>query len=46
MWLPLYLETWKKLEFDNLGKIKPGTLTIFTFSEVKFQFESKHISYE
>ena len=23
--LPLYLETWKYLEFDNLGK-KPGTL--------------------
>ena len=22
--LPLYLESWKNLEFDNLGKKKPG----------------------
>ena len=37
--LPLYLEIWKDMEFDNLGKKnleKPGILTIFTFSVVEF----------
>ena len=43
--LPIYLETWKNLEFDNFGKKKPEVLTILTCSVVKFQFDSKNLSY-
>ena len=44
--LQLYLESWKNLEFDYFEKKKekPGILTIFTYSEVKFQFNSKNLS--
>ena len=42
-------KTLKNLEFDNLGKNnlkKPGILTIFTGSVVKFRFDSKNLSYK
>ena len=43
--LPLYLETWKYLEFDNLGQKNLEFLTIFTCLVVKFCFNTKNLSY-
>ena len=39
--LPLYLETWKNLEFGNLYKKNLEFLTIFTFKQKNFDLTQK-----
>jgi len=41
--LPLYLESWKNLEFDNLGKKKPGkTWNLRNFEKKTGIFNKNH----